>query len=302
MQITNKLPTLELTLGQKRITALIDSGAVMNIIRSEFMPTISKLVKVENTPIKIRGINGKISSPVGMVRNIPVSVMNKTVITNFLIIDDATFPGDALVSYEFLHENKITINFGEGSATIGVVHVPKEHPSTTQDKRLGDENIPLNMDETQSNNESQLNEEYYRKLQNIFDQYHCEIVIGNECQAVMTDTHESKIAFTGHEERSETSSHLKVMSSVDSGHSKCDIRYQMKELSKEEYSCSQGSNLYGDVVTVKQETVSCYGRCIPTKGSHYDLMEDLSDFNIEETVHKHNPCNYETFIDNVSSS
>ena len=286
MQITNKLPTLELTLGQKRITALIDSGAVMNIIRSEFMPTISKLAKVENTPIKIRGINGKISSPVGMVRNIPVSVMNKTVITNFLIIDDATFPGDALVSYEFLHENKITIDFGEGSATINVVHVPKNNSSTTHDTQSWEDH--------QSNKELQTGDEYYHRLQKILDHNHFEIVTGNECQPVLTDTHESKIAFTGHEDRSETSSRLKVMSSDDSGYSKCDIRYQMMELSTEEYSrysCSLGSNLNRDIVTVNQETVSDYSRCIPSKDSHYDRMEDFSNFHIEENVHKRNPCN-----------
>ena len=148
LNITNKLPTLEMTIGNKSISALIDSGAAMNIIHSEYLPTISKLAKVEDAPIKIRGINGKISSPVGMVRNIPVSVMNKTVNANFLIITDATFPGDALVSYEFLHENKITIDFGEGSATISVVHVPKESSSTTQDMGLWDENRTLNMDES----------------------------------------------------------------------------------------------------------------------------------------------------------
>ena len=48
--------------------------------------------------------------------------------------------------------------------------------------------------------------------------------------------------------------------------------------------------------------VSCYSRCIPIKDSRYDLMEDLSDFNIEKTVHKHNPCNYETSVDDVSAS
>ena len=68
--------------------------------------------------MRIRGINGELIKPLGLTNKICLKIFDKDITTDFIVVNEAAFPGDLLLSFTFLEENHVAINFGSKEVSV----------------------------------------------------------------------------------------------------------------------------------------------------------------------------------------
>ena len=97
----SKLTTMQMLVEGKRSVVLLDSCSSASIITKEFLTNhLNKTEEDLTGPIgSIRGIGDTITRDLGRIR-LTLTIWNKLYKEEFIVIDNAGFPGDVLLSAE----------------------------------------------------------------------------------------------------------------------------------------------------------------------------------------------------------
>ena len=151
---TEGLPVVPVVVGGCAGTLMIDSGSCLNLVGEQFVRDVLR-IKSENitpTEIKIRGISGNTVPAVGEVK-INISIVGQSFDIIFIVIQNAVFPADLLLSYWGLVYCKIVIDFGNKIIRLDSTSIP--FCLTHSDSGLNPASLMHNSREKEKSNNSE---------------------------------------------------------------------------------------------------------------------------------------------------
>ena len=134
---------------------MIDSGSCLNLVGEQFVRYVLGINRenIFSTEIKIKGISGNTVSALGEVK-LNLRILGQSFDIIFIVIPNAVFPADLLLSYWGLVYRKLVIDFGrklikldEASIPFNLTHSDSSwnrahsiHCNSEYDKRSSGEN------------------------------------------------------------------------------------------------------------------------------------------------------------------
>ena len=110
---------VEITLGQVRLRALVDSGASCSVLSSAVLDRCQHLwKKCLDTEKTVKGV-GNVAIPITATLNSDVGIEKIEPNLNFAIVDANRLPVDAILGNNFLYEYSAIIDMGTGHMTVG---------------------------------------------------------------------------------------------------------------------------------------------------------------------------------------
>ena len=154
-------------------TLMIDSGSCLNLVGEQFVRDVLGINSedVSPTEIKIKGIRGNTVSTIGEVK-LNLRVLGQSFDIIFIVIPNAGFPADLLLSYCGLVYCKLVIDFGkklikldEASISFSLTHSDSGlnrarliHSNSENDRRSSSERVCMDICKQESNKCAQVNE------------------------------------------------------------------------------------------------------------------------------------------------
>ena len=118
--------------GNQKVTIIIDSGAVSNIINNSLLKKINwKIQKPSN--INLVGINGIKERPLGEVLNLPVTLGEKNLEINALVTEKGDY--DLLLRNDWAHKNQAVVDWKTRTLTFEFNNEEVQVPVSCLDKR-----------------------------------------------------------------------------------------------------------------------------------------------------------------------
>ena len=103
-------PTAYVHVNGRTITALLDSGAKVNLISFGMLKHLGyKHEDMQPTQMRIRGITDQDLIPMGEI-NLPLELMGRSVPDGFIVLEETSFPADILLSFKFMRFYGIVLN------------------------------------------------------------------------------------------------------------------------------------------------------------------------------------------------
>jgi hypothetical protein len=110
------------------VTALIDTGAAISAISYKFLKSLGFEIQQPAT-YRIKGINGQKITPLGEVRQLPVSFGKVTVPANFAVVDAISY--ELILGIDWLRKVAANITFGD-SPSIEITWLGRKQTTTTK--------------------------------------------------------------------------------------------------------------------------------------------------------------------------
>ena len=118
--------------GNQKVTIIIDSGAVSNIINNSLLKKINwKIQKPSN--INLVGINGIKERPLGEVLNLPVTLGEKNLEINALVTEKGDY--DLLLGNDWAHKNQAIVDWKTRTLTFEFNNEKVQVPVSCLNKR-----------------------------------------------------------------------------------------------------------------------------------------------------------------------
>ena len=158
---------------------MIDSGSCLNLVGEQFVRDVLR-IKSENispTQIKIKGISGNTVPAVGEVK-LNISIVGQSFDIIFIVIQNAVFTADLLLSYWGLVYCNIVIDFGIKIIKLDNASIPFR--LTHSDGGLNQASLMHNSCEKEKSNNSE------RECKNVCTQSHEQICkqVSDQCMQV----------------------------------------------------------------------------------------------------------------------
>lgn len=109
-----------MTIGKIIDKALCDIGAHVSVMSSKLYDKLfSKTLQLAPTPIKLIMGDGRTTKPLGVLRDLKVNISNKSIPTNFFVIDACHDKhDDVILGRYFLKLVNAVLDAGEGKVII----------------------------------------------------------------------------------------------------------------------------------------------------------------------------------------
>ena len=153
---TEGLPVILVIVCGCASTLMIDSGSCLNLVGEQLVRDVLRINRenISPTKIKIKGISGNMVSALGEV-NLNLRILGQSFDIIFIVIPNAVFPADLLLSYWGLVYCKLVIDFGgklikldKASIPFNLTHNDSSlnrarsiHCNSEYDKRRSGENV-----------------------------------------------------------------------------------------------------------------------------------------------------------------
>ena len=117
MKTREGLLAMSTSFNGREVIAFVDELTGVNLIGSKFLYSLGyKQEQVCKTNTILRGISDKIIQPLGEVCLI-IKVFELDIVAKFIVVDHEDFPGDILLSYDFLRKH-ISLDLGDSSSEM----------------------------------------------------------------------------------------------------------------------------------------------------------------------------------------
>ena len=122
---TEGLPVIPVIVCGCASTLMIDSGSCLNLVGEQFVRDVLGIHRenISPTEIKIKGISGNTVSALGEVK-LNLRIIGQSFDIIFIVILNAVFPADLLLSYWGLVYCKLVIDFGRKLIKLDKASIP----------------------------------------------------------------------------------------------------------------------------------------------------------------------------------
>ena len=122
---TEGLPVIPVIVCGCASTLMIDSGSCLNLVGEQFVRDVLgiKRENISPTEIKIKGISGNTVSALGELK-LNLRIIGQSFDIIFIVIPNAVFPADLLLSYWGLVYCKLVIDFGKKLIKLDETSIP----------------------------------------------------------------------------------------------------------------------------------------------------------------------------------
>ena len=169
--IQNVLPFIKLEIEDISITALIDTGAELSLIKEKIIDNNkqifqAKIIKINK--IQLKNANGKKLADVNRIVNIQIKLGGENISTEFVVMPSLHF--DAIIGADILSQIKAKIDFKENVLIVNDTKVNIIESSGMKDFLASEVSEKLNMQvhRNKSQPENNINERY-----NITNNFNC---------------------------------------------------------------------------------------------------------------------------------
>ena len=116
------IPLFEAQVNDINVQVFVDTGCPLSVLNEGTASKLNLTVMKHVSEWKLKSISGDGLNILGMVK-LPLQVFDTVIISDFLVVN-GTFPGDLLVGYNFLAQNRINIQPYQSTISRDEVFIP----------------------------------------------------------------------------------------------------------------------------------------------------------------------------------